>query len=153
MNTTLLVTWLLRYGHVAAGAMWLGGYLVLAFVMIPALARERDERLEHLTHFTVRVLTYVGTATLFFGMLLVTRTRGYGVLLEGEWGTIIILCFILTIVLLGIGDGALRPAIRRMKDTGDIRPARRLALLGFGLTVLRGRADDEGALRSFLSNL
>lgn len=136
MNTTLLVTWLLRYGHVAAGAMWLGGYLVLAFVMIPALARERDERLEHLTHFTARVLTYVGTATLFFGMLLVTRTRGYGVLLEGEWGTIIIVCFILTVALLGIGDGGLRPALRRMKDTGNAKPARRLALLGFGFTVL-----------------
>ena len=136
MSTTVLLTWLFRYAHVAAGAMWLGGYLVLAFVMIPALAEERDERLEQLTHFTVRVLTYIGTMTLFFGTLLVTRTRGYGVLFEGEWGTIIILCFVITIALLGIGDGGLRPAIRRMKDTGDIRPARRLALLGFGLTVL-----------------
>ncbi len=136
MNADVLFTWLFRYGHVVGGAVWLGGYLVLAFVMIPALTKGRDETLEQLSHFTVRVLTYTGTATIIFGLLLVPRTRGYDNLLVGEWGGIILSCVVIAIVLLEIGDGGLRPALRRIQETGNARPAGRLALLGFALTVL-----------------
>ena len=133
----VLLTWLIRYGHVAAGAVWLGGYLVLAFIIIPALAKSGDEALNQLAQFTVRVLTYTGTVTIFFGLLLVTRTRGYGTILRGgEWGAIIISCIVIAVALLGIGDGALRPALRRLPETRDATPARRLAILGFVLTVL-----------------
>ncbi len=104
--------------------------------MIPALAKRGDETLNQLAQFTVRVLTYTGTGTIFFGLLLVTRTRGYANLFRGEWGAIIISCMVIAVVLLGIGDGALRPALRRLPETGDAAPARRLALLGFVLTVL-----------------
>lgn len=136
MNTTILLTWLFRFGHVAAGAMWVGGYLVLAFVMVPALAKGRNEVLEQLSHLTVRVLTYTGTATIIFGLFLVWRTRGYGSLFNGEWGGIIITCFVIAVALLGMGDSALRPALRRLPTTGNAAPARRFALLGFVLTVL-----------------
>jgi len=132
----MLLSWLFRFGHVAGGAIWLGGYLLLAFVMIPALAKERNETLEQLSHYTVRILTYAGTATIMFGLLLVTRTRGYDSLLTGEWGAIIISCIVIAVVLLGIGDAGLRPALRRIKETGDVNPAKRFALLGFALTVL-----------------
>lgn len=137
MNGQLLLTWLVRYGHVATGAMWVGGYLILAFVMIPALTKSRNETLEQLAHLAVRILTYTGTATIFFGILLIPRTRGYARLTEGgEWGIIIITCIVIAITLLGIGDGALRPALRRIAETGDAGPARRIALLGFILTIL-----------------
>lgn len=136
MNTTILLTWLIRYGHVAAGAIWVGGYLVLAFLMIPALAKNTNDALEQLCHLTVRVLTYTGTATIFFGLLLVTRTRGFGSFFKGEWGAIMIICIVISIALLGIGDGGLRPALRRIKETGNVQPARRLAMLAFGLTIL-----------------
>ncbi len=136
MNVAVLIAWLFRFAHVAAGAMWLGGYLVLAFLMIPALAKSGNETLEQLTHLTVRVLTYVGTATIFFGLLLVTRTRGFASLFTGEWGAIIITCFIISIALLGLGDSGIRPALRRLPTTGNAAPAQRLALIGFGLTIL-----------------
>jgi hypothetical protein len=43
--------------------------------------------------------------------------------------------FVIAIVLLGIGDGALRPAILRIRKTGDAS-ARCWAIAGFVLTVL-----------------
>lgn len=113
-----------------------GGYLVLAFLLIPALAKGPSAALERLTETTVRVLTYAGTATIFFGLLLVTRTRGFDALPSGEWGGIIIACFVIAVALLGIGDGALRPALRRLGKTKDDRPAKRFALLGFALSVV-----------------
>ena len=134
---TLTVTWLVRYGHVLAGGLWLGGYALLAFVMIPLLARHRGEVLQNLTITTVRVLTYAGTATLAFGLLLITRTRGVqGIMAFGEWGVIIITCIIIAVTLLGLGDGALRPAVLRVNQTGDAKPARRFALIGLSLSVL-----------------
>ena len=136
MTLTATVTWLVRYGHVLGGALWLGGYLVLAFLLIPALAKGGQPQLERLTETTVRVLTYAGTATVFFGLILVTRTRGFGSLPRGEWGGIIITCIVIAVALLGLGDGALRPALRRLKETHDVRSARRLALLGFILSVI-----------------
>ena len=38
--------------------------------------------------------------------------------------------------LLDIGDGALRPALSHMSETQEVRPAQRLALLGFVLSVI-----------------
>ena len=135
MTLTATVTWLVRYGHVVGGALWVGGYIVLAFLLIPALAKGAAG-LESLTETTVRVLTYSGTATIFFGLVLVSRTRGYSSLLKGEWGGIVVTCIGIAIVLLGIGDGALRPALRRLKETKNVRPAQRFALLGFILTLI-----------------
>jgi hypothetical protein len=43
--------------------------------------------------------------------------------------------FVIALVLLGIGDGALRPAILRISKTGNA-PARRWAIIGFTLTIL-----------------
>lgn len=137
MSAAATLTWLVRYGHVAAGALWLGGYLVLAFLLVPALAKRDEEGvLERLTLTTVRVLSYTGTATIFFGLLLVPRTRGYGSLLGGEWGGIVVACIVIAVALLGLGDSALRPALRRLKETRDVRPAQRFALIGFALSLL-----------------
>jgi hypothetical protein len=131
------VTWLIRYGHVLAGALWLGGYAVLALIILPLLAKHKTEVLESLAITTVRVMTYAGTATIAFGLVLITRTRGFqNVRALGEWGIIIILCIIIGIVLLGMGDGALRPAIQKLKETGSSSSAQRLALFGLGLSVI-----------------
>lgn len=120
MTLAATVTWLVRYGHVVGGGLWLGGYLVLAFLLIPALAKGESAPLERLTETTVRVLTYAGTATIFFGLLLVPRTRGFDRLFQGEWGGIIVACSVIAVALLGIGDGALRPALRRVSTTRDV---------------------------------
>ncbi len=130
---TVVLTWLIRYGHVLSGAVWVGGYALLALVVVPLMTKETSTVLVRLAITTVRVLTYAGTLTIGFGIVLITRTRGVANLLSGEWGALIIAC---AVALLGIGDGALRPALHRISATGDAGPARRYALIGFGLTVL-----------------
>jgi hypothetical protein len=133
----LITTWLFRYGHVLGGGLWLGGYAMLAIVVIPLLAREGNKNLMNMAITMVRLLTYSGMATILFGLLLITRTRGFAAIVSGgEWGGIIISCIVIAIALLGIGDGGLRPALRRLAETGDSRSARRFAWIGFILTIL-----------------
>lgn len=134
---TLTMTWLIRYGHVLAGGLWLGGYVVLTLIILPLLARHKTEVLESLAITTVRVMTYAGTATIAFGLVLITRTRGLqSVTALGEWGGIMITCIVIAVALLGIGDGALRPAIQKLTRTGNAKAAQRFALIGLVLSVI-----------------
>lgn len=130
------VTWLIRYGHVLAGAAWVGGYTLLALVIVPLLEREPSASLGRVATAAARVLSYAGALTIGFGLVLITRTRGFGSLLGGEWGALIIASFVTAIALLGIGDGALRPALHRLAAGDGGAPARRWALAGLALTVL-----------------
>jgi putative copper export protein len=130
------LTWLIRYGHVLGGALWLGGYVVLALVIVPMFAKGTNETVQRLAITTVRVLTYAGTATIFFGIILITRTRGMDTLFAGEWGALVLASAVIALLLLGMGDGALRPALARLHETGDAMRARRLALFGLALTIL-----------------
>ena len=129
------VSWLIRYGHVLGATMWVGGYALLAFFIIPFIEKGEREALIPLAILIVRFLTYTGTLTMGFGIVLITRTNGFADLLGSAWGSCIIMGFVIAIVLLGIGDGALRPAIRRMRTQGGTT-ARRWAIIGFTLTVL-----------------
>jgi putative copper export protein len=132
---TTIVSWLIRYGHVLGAAVWVGSYALLAFFIIPLLGKEPNETLMRLAITTIRVLTYTGTLTMGFGLVLITRTNGFANLFGSAWGSLIITGFVIAITLLGIGDGALRPAILRISKAGDA-PARRWAIAGFILTVL-----------------
>lgn len=134
LDTTL--TWLVRFGHVLLGASWMGGYLALAFGIVPTLERSRDAALGRLAIGAARAISGVGTLTMLFGALLIWRTRGYGNVFNGEWGMIVITTIVIAFALMGIGDGALRPGIQRLIDIGDGSAARRWAFVGFGLTVL-----------------
>lgn len=134
---TLLLTWLLRYGHVVSAAIWLGGYALLVLVLLPRLAREPNELYQTVLMAVVRLLTYAGTATILFGIFLITRTRGFNIILRGgEWGGIVLSCLVIAIILLGIGDGALRPALKPSADAKALRRAQRWAWLGFWLSIL-----------------
>lgn len=132
----LLWTWLIRYGHVLSAGIWLGGYALLALVLIPRLEKQANDTLLGVTLATVRLLTYAGTATMAFGLLLVTRTRGFARLIEGgEWGGIVVAGIVIAVALLGIGDSALRPALKQWEQ-GGARRAQRWAWIGFILTIL-----------------
>lgn len=132
----LLWTWLVRYGHVLSAGIWLGGYALLALVLLPRLEKQANDTLLAVTLATARLLTYAGTATLLFGLLLVTRTRGFARLLAGgEWGGIVVAGLVIAIALLGIGDSVLRPALKQ-PGKGGVRRAKRWAWIGFILTIL-----------------
>ena len=130
---TITLLWLLRFAHVLAASVWLGGYLALLLGFIPLLKRHTAPLLEQAAYRTVRIATYAGTATLFFGLLLVGRTRGYAAFGQGEWGIIVATCLGIAIAVLGIGDGALKPALRRLSATGNARRATAWTLAGLGL--------------------
>lgn len=133
----IIITWLIRYGHVLGGGLWVGGYALLAIVIIPLIEKQANTIFVSVAITTVRLLTYAGTATILFGLVLITRTRGFAAVISGgEWGGIIIVCIVIAVALLGISDGGLRPALKQLAETGDSRRARRLAWTGFILTTL-----------------
>ena len=117
--TDVLLAWLVRWGHVAAAGVWVGGYAVLALVIVPSLQKRPDEAVARLALASVRLLPYAGAATMLFGLLLIWRTRGFASLWGGEWGGIVISSFVVAFALMGIGDGPLRASIRRLVASGD----------------------------------
>jgi hypothetical protein len=132
-----MITWLVRYGHVVGAGIWIGGYALFALVILPRLEKDANQEWIAASIAAVRVLTYAGTATMIFGLLLITRTRGYATILGGgEWSGIIITCIVIAVALQGIGDGMLRPALKQFSATGAPARARRAAWLGFVLTIL-----------------
>jgi putative copper export protein len=133
-----MLTWLLRWLHVLGAAVWVGGYVILAFVVVPTLTRESHEAIRQLALVTVRLLSFAGTLTILAGALLVTRSRGYDALFRGEWGGIVISAIVLAVALMALGDSGLRPALRRLRpgDPASVVVARRWALAGLTLTVL-----------------
>jgi len=127
-----LITWLVRSIHVFGAALWLGGYGVMLLVIVPYLARERNESVRAIALATARVLSFAGALTVIAGLVMITRSRGYGFLLVGEWGGIVIGSIVLAFILGAIGDAGLRPAIRRLdpEKPGSVVPVRRWALAG-----------------------
>jgi uncharacterized membrane protein len=132
-----IITWLVRYGHVLGGGIWLGGYALFALALVPLMEKEQNPTLVGAATALVRLISYAGSVTILFGLILITRTRGFGAILRGgEWGGIIVTCILIAFALMGIGDSALRPALRRVAETSDYRPVRRFAWIGFALTVI-----------------
>jgi putative copper export protein len=132
----LIILWLFRAGHVLAATTWVGGYTLFTFVLVPLLAREASIGLLKAGVTTIRVMTYSGIATIFFGLLLVTRTRGFTSINGGEWGLIVLTCIVIAIILLGIGDGALRPQLRRLAQGKSAPRLQQIAVIGFTLSAL-----------------
>ena len=134
---SLIITWLIRYGHVLGGGIWVGGYALLALVLLPGMAKHAHPTLVPVALMAIRVLTYTGTATMVLGLVLMTRTRGLAALSRGgEWGGIMWVGIALAVALLGLGDGGLRPALRQLAATGESRRARRWAWLGLLMAIL-----------------
>ncbi len=134
---TIVVTWLVRYGHVLSGAIWVGGFALLAMILMPALQRQATALLIWLTLAVARLLSYAGSATILFGLLLITRTRGFTTVFSGgEWGGIIVSCFVIALALLGISDGLLRPALKQAAKAGSLRRAQRWAWVMLLLSIL-----------------
>ena len=134
MSATL--PWLLRAAHVLSASIWLAGYAAVLAVLIPLLKHHTSAALERTAITVERASTYAGTATLFFGLMLIGQTRGYGALGAGEWGLLVISCIGIAVATLGIGSAGLLPALRHLAATGDARRARRWASVGMGLLAL-----------------
>ena len=133
-----LITWAVRAIHVAGAAIWVGGYAVMLFAIVPYLAKERNETIKALGVTTVRVMSMASLVTVIAGLVMISRSRGYGFLLVGEWGGIVIGSIVISIIMGAIGDSGLRPAIRRLDPDvpGGVAAVRRWALAGLVLGIL-----------------
>ena len=133
-----LVTWAVRAVHVVGAAIWVGGYAIILFAIVPYLARERNETVRAIALTTVRVISMASLVTVLAGLVLIWRTRGYGFLLAGEWGGIVVSSIVVAIIMGAIGDAGLRPAIRRLDPEASrgVAAVRRWALAGLVLGIL-----------------
>src|SRR5262245_7984548 len=95
MTLDAIITWLVRSIHILGAACWLGGYALMLLVIVPYLGREPNESIRRLAIATTRLLSMAGGLTVLGGLLLIWRSRGYGFLLAGEWGGIVISSFVL----------------------------------------------------------
>lgn len=135
------MTWLVRFLHVLGAAFWVGGYAVMALVIVPLLRDGAHEPVRRAALTTTRVLSFSGALTILTGALLVARSRGYDFVLRGgEWGGIVIIAAVLAVALMAIGDAGLRPALRRLDPgaAGSTAVAQRWAVAGLvvGLAAL-----------------
>ncbi len=130
-----VVGWLLLYGHIVGAAVWTGSYTMLAFVIVPLTMKGANEAVGRVAVATVRAGTYAGTLVIGFGVVLIGRTNGYDHLFGSRWGALVLAAIGIAVVLFGVGDGALRPALVRLAAGGDGRGARGWSLAGLALTV------------------
>jgi putative copper export protein len=133
-----LVTWAVRAIHVAGAAVWVGGFAVMLLAIVPYLARERNEAVRAVALATARVISIAGAVTVIAGLVMISRSRGYGLLLVGEWGVIVVSSIVLAVVMGAIGDAGMRPAIRRLDPDvpGGVAAVRRWALAGLILGAI-----------------
>lgn len=133
-----LVTWAVRAIHVSAAAVWVGGFAVMLLAIVPSLARERNESLRAIALATARVISIAGAVTVIAGLVMISRSRGYGFLFVGEWGGIVTTSIVLAIAMGAIGDAGLRPAIRRLDPDAPsgVAAVRRWALAGLIVGML-----------------
>ena len=133
-----LITWAVRAVHVFGAALWLGGFAVMLLAIVPSLARERNEAVRAIALATARVISIAGGVTVIAGLVMISRSRGYGFLLAGEWGGIVISSIVLAVIMGAIGDAGLRPALRRLDpdSPSGVAAVRRWALAGLLVGVL-----------------
>lgn len=134
----MLISWLARFVHVAGAAIWVGGYAALVFGLIPRLGNGGGETMRAAALAVARIVSMAGVVTILGGLLLVAYTRGYGAIAGGEWGGNLIIGIVIAIALMGLGDGALRPAIKRAGPTAldAVAKARRFAMIGLVLSLI-----------------
>jgi putative copper export protein len=133
-----MITWLVRAVHVSGAAIWVGAYAVMLLAIVPQLARGRDEAVRAIALAAARVISISALVTVVAGLVMISWSRGYGFLLVGEWGGIVISSAVLAVVMGALGDMALRPAIRRWDPDvpASVAAVRRWALVGLVLGVL-----------------
>jgi uncharacterized membrane protein len=104
---------ILRLFHILPGAIWVGSAVFLAFVVQPALAKAGPPHapalMAHMLKPLMMVLHGSAIMTIVFGIVMAFRVRPGGlfdVLWSTNWGTMIWLGFLFSVVAYGIGTTA-----------------------------------------------
>ncbi len=102
------ITILLRIVHILGGVIWVGGDLLVFFVLIPRAARFGDAAVIEILRFTVpwgRWTNVFGTLSLASGIVLALRLR-WGVLDQWfitGWGWAMLVAFVAVLVFVVLG--------------------------------------------------
>ena len=137
---------ILRLLHILPGATWVGSAVFLAFVVQPALAKTGPPHAPALMANMLKPLMIVlhGSAimTIVFGVVMAFRVRPDGlfdVLWSTDWGTMIWLGFLFSVVAYGIGNVA-GLSNKKMADIGKSLTGPPTPEQAAEMTKLRDRA-------------
>src|SRR5918997_1176235 len=100
-----LITWAGRAVHVFGAALWLGRVAGVFLGDLASPAGGRNEPVRAIALATARVISIAGAVTVIAGLVMISRSRGYGFLLVGEWGGIVVSSIVLAVVMGGGADG------------------------------------------------
>ncbi|MSQ37099.1 MAG: hypothetical protein EXR61_02145 [Chloroflexi bacterium] len=115
---------IVQYLHVTAGILWIGGAFYTIFVQTPAImAAPPQARGPVIAQLAPRQIFYIlrlGEATIITGVLRIMvsgRAREIENL-ASRWTLSIVIGAVLTVILLGLGHGIVKPALKRMLTLG-----------------------------------
>jgi len=136
---------ILRLLHILPGATWVGSAVFLAFVVHPALAKTGSPHAPALMENMLKplMITFHGSAimTIVFGTVMAFRVREplFDYLWSTDWGTMIWLGFLFSVVAYGIGNVA-GFSNKKMADIGKSLTGPPTPEQAAEMTKLRDRA-------------
>jgi uncharacterized membrane protein len=136
---------ILRLLHILPGATWVGSAVFLAFVVQPALAKTGSPHAPALMENMLKplMITFHGSAimTIVFGIVMAFRVREplFDYLWSTDWGTMIWLGSLFSVVAYGIGNVA-GLSNKKMADIGKSLTGPPTSEQAAEMTKLRDRA-------------
>ena len=119
-----LVQMLVMYIHIGAAIMWIGGLAYLRFILLPALTRAAPEvrgpLMVDLGPRTVRFILRVAEITITAGIVntfLAGKVMSMSQFFTTQWGFVIFLGFVMTLVIYILGQAVTRPTTLRIAAT------------------------------------
>ena len=115
-----------QYLHVTAGILWVGGAFYTIFVQTPAILaappQARGPVIAQLAPRQIFYLLRLGEVTIISGILriLVSGRAREMENLGSRWALSLLIGAVLAGILLGIGHGIIKPAVKRMLTLGPL---------------------------------
>ncbi len=115
-----------QYLHVTAGILWIGGAFYTIFIQTPAIMaappQARGPVIAQLAPRQIFYLLRLGEVTIITGILriLVSGRAREMENLGSRWALSLIIGAVLAGILLGIGHGIIKPAVKRMLTLGPL---------------------------------
>ena len=121
-----LIRVIAQYLHVTAGILWVGGAFYTIFVQTPAIMaappQARGPVIAQLAPRQIFYLLRLGEVTIISGILriLVSGRAREMENLGSRWALSLLIGAVLAGILLGIGHGIIKPAVKRMLTLGPL---------------------------------
>lgn len=134
--------WFIRFLHILAGVMWVGGIFLWSMVIAPSLEKRVPPQAAGPTMMTIaprlpRYFGIAGAVTVITGLWNMGLLVGFGNIgdgfQQGSWGIALGASFFTAIIMLVVAFGVLQPSVNKMldlaKSSAGAPPADRMAPL------------------------